>query len=106
MTTASQDDGFFSIDPDEIRKEKNKARELRQSQWWKNKRASNHCYYCQQVFPAKTLTMDHLVPLSRGGKSTKSNLVPCCKDCNNRKKNLLPIEWEDYLEQIKNSDEH
>ncbi|HBJ48021.1 MAG TPA: HNH endonuclease, partial [Deltaproteobacteria bacterium] len=27
----------------------------------------------------------------------KSNLVPCCKSCNNQKKNLLPIEWKEYL---------
>ncbi len=45
----------------------------------------------------KDLTMDHLVPLARGGRSTKDNLVPCCKDCNNLKKSMLPLEWEDYL---------
>jgi 5-methylcytosine-specific restriction endonuclease McrA len=43
------------------------------------------------------LTMDHLVPLSRGGKSKKGNLVPACKECNSKKKYLLPIEWEEYL---------
>ncbi len=45
--------------------------------------------------------MDHLVPLIRGGKSTKSNLVPCCKDCNNKKKHMLPIEWQEYLSSLK-----
>jgi 5-methylcytosine-specific restriction endonuclease McrA len=43
------------------------------------------------------LTMDHLVPLSRGGRSTKENLVPSCKTCNNLKKTMLPLEWEEYL---------
>jgi 5-methylcytosine-specific restriction endonuclease McrA len=42
--------------------------------------------------------MDHIVPLSRGGKSRKGNIVPACKECNNRKKYLLPIEWEEYLQ--------
>jgi len=42
--------------------------------------------------------MDHVVPIVRGGKSTKSNVVPCCKDCNNKKQYLLPIEWREYLE--------
>jgi len=42
--------------------------------------------------------MDHVVPLTRGGRSVKNNLVTCCKECNNRKKNLLPQEWEEYLE--------
>jgi 5-methylcytosine-specific restriction protein A len=44
--------------------------------------------------------MDHVVPLTRGGKSTKGNLVPACKDCNNKKKYFLPIEWEEYLQSI------
>ena len=100
MTENWGDDFFIPADPEEIKKEKNKARLLRQSQWWKNKRAGNQCYYCQQTFPAKLLTMDHIVPLVRGGKSTKSNIVPCCKECNSQKKYLLPIEWEEYIEKL------
>ena len=84
-------------DPKVIRIEKQKARELRKSQWWKNRRACNSCYYCESLTTATKLTMDHVVPLARGGSSIKSNLVPCCKSCNNQKKNLLPIEWKEYL---------
>jgi len=47
--------------------------------------------------------MDHIVPLSRGGKSTKGNIVAACKMCNNKKKYLLPVEWEEYLKNIKNN---
>jgi len=47
--------------------------------------------------------MDHIVPLSRGGKSKKGNVVPACKDCNNKKKYMLPIEWEAYLESLTGS---
>jgi 5-methylcytosine-specific restriction endonuclease McrA len=36
--------------------------------------------------------MDHVIPLARGGRSTKGNLVPCCKACNTRKKAELPQE--------------
>ena len=32
----------------------------------------------------------------------KNNLVACCKECNTKKKNFLPIEWEEYMNQIKN----
>ena len=46
------------------------------------------------------LTMDHVIPLARGGRSTKDNLVPCCKDCNTRKKSSLPVEWEDYMNDL------
>jgi 5-methylcytosine-specific restriction endonuclease McrA len=49
--------------------------------------------------------MDHLVPLIRGGTSSKGNVVPACKSCNNKKKHLLPIEWEEYLEHLKRSNE-
>jgi 5-methylcytosine-specific restriction endonuclease McrA len=41
--------------------------------------------------------MDHVVPVIRGGKSSRGNVVTSCKGCNNKKKHLLPIEWEQYL---------
>ncbi len=95
------EDCFSEFDPQIILREKQKARKLRQTQWWKNKRACNKCFYCRTNTPARKLTMDHIVPLSRGGRSTKSNLVPCCKSCNNLKKNLLPIEWVKYLNRFR-----
>lgn len=73
-------------DPRHVAREKEKARELRKSQWWKNKIAAGICYYCQKQFSPQELTMDHIVPLSRGGRSTKGNVVPCCKKCNIEKK--------------------
>jgi 5-methylcytosine-specific restriction endonuclease McrA len=90
---------FFSdLDTADIQREKNKARELRRSEWWRRKRAAGVCHYCQRRFPPAELTMDHLIPLVRGGKSTKGNLVPACKACNNRKKYALPWEWENETE--------
>ncbi|PIU00167.1 MAG: HNH endonuclease [Bdellovibrionales bacterium CG10_big_fil_rev_8_21_14_0_10_45_34] len=73
-------------------KEKQKARELRQSQWWKQQLAKGVCFYCEKTFAPNELTMDHKIPLSRGGRSTKGNIVPCCKDCNNKKTYLTPAE--------------
>jgi len=88
-------DEFIAVLSDEeIKRERAKARELRQSQWWKRRRGAGICHYCgKKVSPAE-LTMDHLVPLIRGGRSTKGNLVPACKPCNNAKKNRLAFEWE------------
>lgn len=85
---------------EEVKRERRKARELRQSSWWKQKLARGTCYYCNAKVPPSELTMDHIVPLIRGGKSTKSNIVTACKECNNKKKYLLPIEWEEYLEKL------
>ncbi len=81
----------------ELRREKRKARDLRASQWWKRRCARGVCHYCGQQFSSRLLTMDHVVPLSRGGKSVKGNVVPCCKACNTAKKTMLPMEWEDYV---------
>jgi 5-methylcytosine-specific restriction enzyme A len=91
----------FDGDDDKIKKERSKARDLRRSEWWKRRLAKGFCHYCKQAIPAKELTMDHVVPLARGGRSTKGNLVPCCKECNNKKKHLLPMEWEAYLTDFK-----
>ncbi len=91
----------YNLDEAQIRTERRKARELRASQWWKRQCAKARCHWCGQTVTAKSLTMDHIVPISRGGKSTKGNTVPACKDCNNRKKQLLPMEWEAYLEAIR-----
>ncbi len=88
---------IVSVSEEEARRERQKARELRSSQWWKRKRAKGICYYCGGKFPARELTMDHLVPIVRGGKSTKGNLVPSCKKCNTDKKHRLPMEWEEYI---------
>jgi 5-methylcytosine-specific restriction endonuclease McrA len=44
--------------------------------------------------------MDHRVPLVRGGRSTKGNLVAACKACNSAKKYLLLTEWDAYLARL------
>lgn len=88
------------IDEEQIKKEKEKARELRRSSWWLNRIQEGVCYYCNKEVGRANLTMDHIVPLSRGGKSKKGNIVPACKECNNKKKYLLPIEWEEYLQSL------
>jgi len=88
----------------ELNRERGKARELRKTQWWKNKRGRGVCYFCGEKVPPRELTMEHVVPLVRGGKSVKSNLVPACKSCNNNKKYLLPIEWDEYLASIRKTE--
>ena len=50
------------------------------------------CQYCNNQFGAGELTLDHVVPRSRGGANTWENLVACCLNCNNRKGDRLPHE--------------
>lgn len=98
-------DYFISnVTEKEIRAEKQKARDLRKTQWWKGKCAEGTCYYCGKDVPPGELTMDHVIPIIRGGKSTKNNIVTACKDCNNKKKHLLPLEWEEYVQRLKNAE--
>ncbi len=78
-----------------IRREKDKARKLRKSAWWQRKIGTGICYYCGNKFKPADLTMDHIVPLARGGLSNKGNLAAACKECNNNKKSMLPIEWDE-----------
>jgi 5-methylcytosine-specific restriction endonuclease McrA len=85
---------LVEISEEQIRREREKARQLRESAWWKRKRAAGICYHCGKKFLPKELTMDHLVPIVRGGKSTKGNLVPSCKACNSERKYRLPFETE------------
>jgi 5-methylcytosine-specific restriction protein A len=86
--------GFLVVvDEEALRRERAKARELRKSQWWKRRCSSGVCHYCGRNVGARALTMDHLVPLIRGGRSNKGNLVPACKECNNEKKHHLAFEW-------------
>lgn len=94
---------YFSLDSiDEalIRAERNKARALRKTRWWQQKTASGTCWYCSHKVGFHNLTMDHIIPLARGGRSTKDNLVPCCKECNSKKKSSLPVEWDEYMEAL------
>ncbi len=88
------------INDDEPKRQRSKARELRRSQWWKRRLSRGRCYYCDQPIPPGELTMDHVVPLARGGQTTKSNVVPACKECNTKKQQLVPVEWQEYLDKI------
>jgi 5-methylcytosine-specific restriction protein A len=82
----------MDTDPARIKRERALARELRQTPWWRAKLASGTCHYCGGKFAPAELTMDHVVPLARGGRSVKNNLVPACKPCNDDKKLETPVE--------------
>jgi 5-methylcytosine-specific restriction endonuclease McrA len=96
---------WHSVEVDEatIRRERRKAQELKASQWWKNIKHKGICHYCEKKFPPTDITMDHLVPLARGGTSTKGNVVPACRSCNQNKKLNTPVD--EILQALKESSE-
>ncbi|MBQ9786590.1 MAG: HNH endonuclease [Lentisphaeria bacterium] len=87
-------DEWIEINKDDahVKKERAKARELRKTTYFQELFRKGICYYCHEKFPASELTLDHIVPLSRGGKSTRGNMVVCCRSCNQEKKYLTPVE--------------
>lgn len=96
-------DDYIEIQRDErhIKREREKARELRKSPFFQELLRKGICHYCGGKFPAEELTMDHIVPVVRGGKSTRGNVVVCCKECNNKKKYLTPVEMILMAEEAK-----
>ncbi|MGG5811107.1 HNH endonuclease [Falsiroseomonas sp. CW058] len=55
-------------------------------------RDSFECQYCGRPQPTQDLTFDHVIPRSRGGRTTWDNVVTACGPCNLRKGNKLPRE--------------
>ncbi len=88
--------------PDVVRRreEKRRARKLNaplndltKKQWEAILTTYNHrCAYCKQ--PYQRLEMDHVIPLSKGGSHTKSNVVPACRSCNARKGQSLLVPFQ------------
>lgn len=53
-------------------------------------RSDARCYWCKCAIDESSATIDHLVPLSRGGSNASDNLVLACKPCNQRRGASLP----------------
>ncbi len=91
------DDDYYLLDPEasdprRIKKEREKAQKLKKSQWWRTQLNRGICHYCGQRFPPSKLTMDHIVPIARGGTSTPGNVAPACVSCNRDKKLETPVD--------------
>ncbi|MBF0420507.1 MAG: HNH endonuclease [Magnetococcales bacterium] len=94
------DHDFFPADPEFMEVERRKAKLLKQSAWWKNRIGTGQCAYCHKRVPPKELTMDHKTPLIRGGRTSKSNCVPCCRSCNELKENMPAEKWRATLAEM------
>ncbi len=88
---------LFEADEEAIAYEKGKGRLLKASSWWKQKRAQGICSYCGNKVAPSEITMDHVVPLVRGGRSVRGNVVPACRPCNSKKNGTLLMDWEGFF---------
>ena len=94
---------------------KNKeAKENKGKNWWRNwsedrvdivkfkKESDKVCNYCgKQITKKEELTVDHVVPISKGGENVKENFVISCKTCNLEKANLSAERYGEFLNIIK-----
>ena len=55
------------------------------------------CAYCGRELPIFQLTLDHIIPQAKGGKTTKKNLVLCCRRCNTKKGCQMLYEVPDII---------
>lgn len=56
------------------------------------KRDNKSCQYCSKFLPAAHITIDHVIPKSRGGLTSFTNCVVACQPCNYKKANRTPEE--------------
>lgn len=70
-------------------------------------KTNGECYYCRRRLVLKKkrhceiVTVDHYVPLSKGGYDDFDNKVPACRKCNNLKADMMPDEFERRLNETK-----
>ena len=51
------------------------------------------CYFCKAIITLKTIEIDHLIPISKGGSNDYVNLAGCCSSCNKAKTNKTELEF-------------
>ena len=80
------------------------------NKWWENrmditkfKRESDRvCHYCgKQISNKEDLTVDHVIPISKGGENSADNFVIACKACNREKANLNVERYSEFLNIVK-----
>lgn len=62
--------------------------------------SKNICFWCLQEVQDGQFHLDHVHPLSKGGKTSIDNLVYSCAACNRKKHDLTPVEWMGKLQRI------
>lgn len=58
--------------------------------------ATLNCFYCKRETPASERSLEHVMPLSRGGSHSASNIEMACINCNSSKREKTLKEWNEY----------
>ncbi len=60
-------------------------------------RSVARCRYCRRTVPKVDRTVDHIIPLCKGGTNAKTNLAMACRSCNDAKKNMTEVQFLEWL---------
>ncbi len=60
------------------------------------------CHYCSEKLTEKNLSIDHKLPVSRGGDTNLENIAFCCKKCNSEKGSMTEKEFNELKELVSN----
>lgn len=66
----------------------------------KVRKSNTKCYYCGCIVEESKRTVDHKIPVSRGGLTKQDNLVMSCKECNTEKDFLTEEEYKEFLDGV------
>lgn len=64
------------------------------------KLTNGHCAYCGRGLKFAEMTVDHVMPLSKGGNSGMTNYLPACRKCNSRKSNFTLEEYRSHAKKL------
>ena len=106
--------GFFPYDTDDFMNDpfckkdntKKKLQKMKRKQYTTYEREMIYrkgdckCYLCGKDLLLSEMTLDHVVPLNKGGADCLENLMPCCRECNTWKSNYLKQEFEGKVSNI------
>jgi 5-methylcytosine-specific restriction protein A len=84
--------GYDFASKEHISNERKKIKEAKKTRWWQLKCSKKSCYYCEKTLKQIEITMDHIIPIARGGKTQSGNVVPSCRDCNKNKGVETPVD--------------
>ena len=63
-------------------------------------RFDGHCAYCGKKIEFDDMTIDHILPQSKGGKDTVENTIPSCQLCNNQKADRSVEEFREFISNL------
>jgi 5-methylcytosine-specific restriction endonuclease McrA len=67
---------------------------------WLQAACGQPCGWCQEAVKSKSMSVDHAVPVSRGGGWDEANLIVCCERCNQIKGKLTEAEFGALLQTV------